>query len=533
LTPDYASPEQIGGRAIGTSSDVYSLGVVFYELLCGRRPYRLARGGRAALEQAISASDPKRPSRTIEAAQQAELAALRSAKPAGLRRQLEGDLDNVALKALEKQPSRRYASAEAFSLDLQRWLAGMPVQAHPAGAAYRAAKFVRRHRVAVSAAALAAVSLATGTGVALHQARLAEREALRARAVQRFVTGLFQEAAPARAQGRDVLVRDLMDRGERELHDAAADDPALRADLSGVLAELYLDLADGLKALPLAEAHRDAVRSLHGPHSLAHGQALAALAAVQSSLSRLEPGLQTLYEARRIFERHGHKGSDAIVDLMPREAHFLQQLNRPAEAIAVMEKAVPLLQARHGRDGWPALKAQVDLATALSNGGDSPRALQILADIAPLVDAPRPALGLHGADMLGNIGYIQWQARRFDEAERTLKRTIAEFDRLAGPRNSPAIEAGRTLGMVQLDAGHYAQAAQTLGRNTERAVAFYGEQDGEAALNRSFEVMALMRTDQPARAEASAAESVRVSEAPGATSSSAAACGGGWRPRWC
>lgn len=210
MTPDYASPEQIAHQPIGTASDVYSLGVVFYELVTGQRPYRLARDSRGALEEAILGTDPTKPSRmpTTEGA-----AALRGAHLSGLRRQLRGDLDNISLKALRKDPAERYPSAEAFEQDLVRWIRNEPVLAHPSRATYRAAKFIRRNRWQVGAVGGVALALIAGTGVALHQATVAQREAARAQAVQQFLVGLFNEADPARAQGRELTVRDLMARG--------------------------------------------------------------------------------------------------------------------------------------------------------------------------------------------------------------------------------------------------------------------------------------------------------------------------------
>ena len=141
LTPDYASPEQIAGAPIGTASDVYSLGVVLYELLTRVRPYRLKRDSRGALEEAILQSDPAKPSD--------------AARERSMRKALRGDLDWIVLKAMAKERDRRYASAADLGADLRRFLRDEPVEASPPSAAYRISKFVRRHRVGVTAGALA------------------------------------------------------------------------------------------------------------------------------------------------------------------------------------------------------------------------------------------------------------------------------------------------------------------------------------------------------------------------------------------
>jgi eukaryotic-like serine/threonine-protein kinase len=169
LTPEYASPEQIGGAPVTTATDVYSLGVVLYGLLTGHRPY--AAGSRTPHEmaQAVLLEEPERPSVVVNGAE---------------KRRLRGDLDNIALKALRKEPERRYASVEQFSDDIRRHLEGLPVAARPDTLMYRGSKFVRRHSVAVIAAGLAVLALLAGMAATLRETYIAREE--RRRAEQRF-----------------------------------------------------------------------------------------------------------------------------------------------------------------------------------------------------------------------------------------------------------------------------------------------------------------------------------------------------------
>ena len=175
LTPDFASPEQVRGDRVTTASDVYALGVVLYELLSGRRPYRLKGGTAAQLERAILEREVDAPS---------------TALARDLRRQLRGDLDNVVLKALRKDPAERYATAAELADDVRRHLEGFPVRAVGDRRAYRIAKFLRRHRTAVTAGAAVVLSLVAGLGIALRQARVAEAERRRAEALFQDVRGL-------------------------------------------------------------------------------------------------------------------------------------------------------------------------------------------------------------------------------------------------------------------------------------------------------------------------------------------------------
>lgn len=188
MTPEYASPEQIRGTPVTTASDVYSLGVLLYELLSGHRPYRFKNQLPHEVAQAVCEQVPERPSQAIaecglgNADRKASLlnpqSAIRNSQL------LRGDLDNIVLMAMRKEPERRYATVEQLAEDIHRYLEGLPVRARRDTFGYRAGKFVRRHKVGVAAAALVIVTLLIGVVATLWQARVARAE--RARAERRF-----------------------------------------------------------------------------------------------------------------------------------------------------------------------------------------------------------------------------------------------------------------------------------------------------------------------------------------------------------
>ncbi len=227
MTPDFASPEQVRGERVTTASDAYSLGVILYELLCGRRPYRVKGAGAAEIERAMLEQDVDLPSAALTRAEKVtsgdgrhtsrlspvDVSARRQATLGRLRRRLRGDLDNVVLKALRKDPSERYATAAELADDIRQHLAGFPVRARPDRRAYRAAKFLRRHQAAMTAAAAAILSLVVGLGVAVRQARVAETERR------------IAEAERQRAEARFQDVRHLANSVIYELHDAIANLP--------------------------------------------------------------------------------------------------------------------------------------------------------------------------------------------------------------------------------------------------------------------------------------------------------------------
>ena len=255
LTPGYASPEQIAGLPVGTRSDVYSLGVLLFELLTGARPYRLKRASRAALEDAILAAEAPRPSETV-------------ADP-GLSRALRGDLDTIVLKALKKPVAERYASVDAMAEDIERHLSMRPVLAQPDSAWYRGRKFVVRNRVAVGTAAALLLTIVVGAGAALWQARIAIAERQRAEAVKDFVAAIFREASPYEGSGsKELSAVDLLKQADKKLAAALAGQAGARIELSNMIGESLLALGDVPAAEPvIARAVAEGAQALVPTHA--------------------------------------------------------------------------------------------------------------------------------------------------------------------------------------------------------------------------------------------------------------------------
>ncbi len=255
LTPEYASPEHIKGQLVTTTSDVYSLGVLLYELLTGHRPYRLKSRQLQEIVRVICEEEPTRPSTVVQ--QIAEKATpggpslqltpetvsrTRETTPDRLCRKLRGDLENIVLMAMRKEPQRRYVSADQLSDDIRRYQEALPIRARKDTWSYRTSKFTRRHRVGLAAAAAVMIVLVGFSVVTATERQRAQQEADRAKAAIAFLTSTLAAVDPRLAQGVEPTVRDMLDEAERRLQGAGQLPPSEATSIREVLAESRFQL---------------------------------------------------------------------------------------------------------------------------------------------------------------------------------------------------------------------------------------------------------------------------------------------------
>ena len=272
LTPDYASPEQVRSEPITTASDVYSLGVLLYELLTGAKPYKIDARTPVEIERIITEVEPAKPSTAIARADRDSSSRWpdAAARPYHAK-QLRGDLDNIVLVAMRKEPQRRYASAAQFAADLGRHLDGLPVIAHKDTFAYRASKFVGRHRVGVAAAAVIFLTLAGGLIGIAWQARVAANERDQARVekakaeqVNAFLQEMLGSADPLK-KGSNVKVADVLADATRRAQTNLANQPEVQAEVLRTIGNTYSGLALFTEGEPLLRQALEMHRRLFGP----------------------------------------------------------------------------------------------------------------------------------------------------------------------------------------------------------------------------------------------------------------------------
>ncbi len=257
MTPEYASPEQVQGKQITTSSDVYSLGVILYELLTGERPYKVKSKSADEISKIITDSEPLKPSSVISSKNKIQdLDSEHSKLKTQNSKLLKGDLDNIVLMAMRKEPERRYSSVEQFAGDIQRYLDGLPVIAQEDTFAYRATKFIGRNKAGVAAGAGIAASLIAGIIATSRQSRIAKkerdfarRETRKAERINQFLQKTLSSADP-RERGKDTTVLEALQFAAEQIETEFSDQPEIKADLHSTIGKTYLNLEQTEKAEP-------------------------------------------------------------------------------------------------------------------------------------------------------------------------------------------------------------------------------------------------------------------------------------------
>ena len=384
LTLDYASPEQVNNASLGTASDVYSLGIVLYELLTGSRPYRPKGSTRRDLEQAILDQDPSKPSDQLITANTGDSESGKSA------RRMRGDLDTVVLKALRKDPKQRYATAQAFADDLKRYLAYEPIAAKPDAGWYRVGRFVRRNRVATVGALILSAVVAVGVASTVWQADRAEREARRAGA----------EAAQKEVEAL---------RANRAADDAKAQ--ALRADVQASAALVERDRANRAAAQAIAsdaQAKQAARAATLGrleattQASIAAGESKRANAVskfltdifLTNSVYQSEPGTAQQTRAIDLLNKGAEKLLTGLKDEPQARSQLLQHLSEIYQGLGEYGRAEPLAIERHAtsnalgtakeRMQW--FESGVTLSSVYYGRGKTTEMLQLTARLLPYAD---------------------------------------------------------------------------------------------------------------------------------------------------
>src|SRR5471030_2344871 len=472
-TPEYMSPEQaeLTGRNVDTRTDVYSLGLILYELLVGALPFdskELRRAGFAEILRRIREEDPPRPStrfRTLGDSL-AESARNRKTEPGVLARQLQGDLDWIAMKALEKDQTRRYGSPSDLAAEIGRYLRDEPVLASPPSVAYRAGKFVRRHRAGVGVAA-GVFLLLLGFAITMTvQARRiarerdrANREAEVSRRVQDFLTGLFQVSSPNEARGNSVTAREILDKGARRIDTQLGAQPVIQAQLMHTMGVVYRNMGLLGQAQPLLERALEIRRRVLGSEHRDTLRSITELAWLYRNQARLEEAERLLRAELEVLGRT--LGPDDI-ETFRSENILARILGRPGgspeEAEKLLEEALPRERRALGPEHEVTLESTFSLARAYGTRGRVKESEKLYREVLAArrrILGPEHPLSLFSMYALGEQ---LLNDHRYQEAEPLFREVLETQRRILGPEHQDTLQTMSDLGGTYFREHRYTDA---------------------------------------------------------------------------
>jgi eukaryotic-like serine/threonine-protein kinase len=512
MTPEYASPEQVRGEAMATTSDVYSLGVVLYKLLTGKNPYRTKTNRPEDLTRAITEQEPTLPSVALRRSDSTHHSLVHDDS-----RLLRGDLDNIVLKAMRKEPHRRYESAAQFSEDIRRHLVGLPVIARKDTWGYRSAKFVRRNRIAVGAGALVLIALLGGVVTTAWEARATRQEKTRAESINSFLERLLNYSNPQVTVAGDTshptTVTEAMDEAAKRLESGAfADEPEVRADLERIIATSYAGQGKRQLADEHIEKYLALVTELYGrdhPKTLVASASRAKILFNNDKMVESEKLYRQILPPMRAEQQKGDLKAEVLADALNNFAYLRRTQGDSHEAELLFRESLALTPQIPTAERDVVGITRSTLASALADQGKFEEALRTALE-AILEDrqtgqADTPGFGFS----LTVLGGFLTDNRQFAEADAALREAEAIFRKLLSPSHLWLADNLRNQAALLYEEDRFAESLEKVTRALDVYRNFGTHYDNypTALIIRG---LSLTKTGQPNEGETILREAVKI-----------------------
>jgi eukaryotic-like serine/threonine-protein kinase len=502
MTPEYASPEQVRGEEVTTASDIYSLGVVLYELLTGHRPYRIRVRRPEEIARAISEEEPQRPS-----------TALTKQNPSAVilnPRSLRGDLDNIVLMAMRKEASRRYASVSQFSEDIRRHLEGLPVVARKDTVGYRSAKFVRRHRVGAAAATLVAMAIIAGLIAALWEAKQAREQRDVAKRINTFLQDMLGAAAPE-VKGVDVKVADLLDDASRRAKTDLVGQPGVMADVLMILGHTYMSLGKPEKAESDLRAALEASLRANGELHSTTATTMGWLGLALSYQNKTAEGEQVSRKAVSLQRKLHPRGNEDLGVALYALGLNLIARNEPKAAQRFLKEASELIRKHLGETHGYYMTSLVMLAIAHEKAGEEGVAEALYRQAIEVGGRVEPRYRIFLAQAQACLGILLISKEDYSEAETLLQESETIYRQVMGGETNYSVgTAMANLGWLYFLRGDFARAEDEDRKALDILRKYIGPESPVAASTSATLGLTLTREEKAVEGEAYLREALAI-----------------------
>lgn len=500
MTPEYAAPEQVQGDDVTTTTDVYQLGVLAYELLVGTRPFHVERSGLPEIKRAVLETPPTRPSAAVRDRDTDEGTASVPRPEGRWSRALQGDLDDIVMKALRKEPDRRYTSVEALADDLDRVLTNRPIRARPTTVGYRFQKFVQRNWGPVLSS-FAGVLLLVGMSIVYTLQIQNERDRARAEAqkseeVTSFLMDLFEANAPSQALGDTITAATLLNRG-LEQADALKDQPSVQAQMFDVVGQIYGRLGSYEQAERVLRRAVQIRTRVHGSTDRETVDSRESLGVLLGDAGQYESAERVL---RNVLEARDTGLQDDVATRAKtkrRLAYVLRRQGRYDEAKVLLEESLPVVEYHVGRRSEEAVAIKSSLGVVLQNLGEYDASesfyRSVLAERRRQMAPPHPKLAMSInslATLLMNVGQLEEAQSLFEEA-------LHMREDLFGPEHPKVALTVNNLALVHRLQENFDEAEPLFRRALSIRRAQLGDEHLSVAISLFGLAGLLHRTDRP------------------------------------
>lgn len=448
MTPEYASPEQVRGEPVSTGTDIYSLGLILYQLLTGCPPYEVTSTSALEMERIICLTEPQKPSTMItnslssasdnkQKSSPEFISRKRKTTIAKLKKRISGDLDNICLMAIRKEAKRRYSSIAQFITDIDNHLTGIPVIARKSTVSYRTKKFIQRHKAGVVVAASAVLIVAILTTVYFMQLAeerdKAQLEAEKSKKVSEFLTGIFQLSDPEYSKGESITARELLDNGVKRIESELSDQPEVLANMLGVMGNVYKNLGLYPNALILLQRAYSINDSLLGSRSPETAKSINDLAGINFAMGDYGP------------------------------------------AIEKFNKAIAIRKNIYGEESLETAESKNDLAMVLREEGNYEEA-EILLNASLFVRKKFLSSGSpEVAQSMNNLGLLKDDMGEYDEAKKLFEESLKIKKELYGKIHPSVTETMGNLAFLLRQMGEYDEASKLFNETLEIDKKLFGE----------------------------------------------------------